>query len=541
MNSITINYKSIIFFTFVLLTLALYFIPFSLYDQDGYWMWAPVLSEYLRGNEHYTSSSVIFNGQNLAGIYGELPFWLLFRMLRLSFVEVLNLTHAVFIMLFSLLTFVIMSGPGARRASDFFLAFFLSLFSPIVVNRLCAGHFNLLFGVLPFFVFVALIYKKTFWHLAIYTFALVCALSTQAFQLLSYHIIYLPLILVLVLAEERDRIRYLKLSALISLSAFALSLPATRPMLLHALSSDNLRGLQVNMVYSYLVSLPADFIQLFVSDIYQTTLLRGIGFYHEVSYPVGIFMLFFLFLPLKKGIKYTTVGILCFLVLFSMNTPIGKVFSQLPIIRPFRVPQRAFMIISLFVPILCLKTIKIHACKKELLMYVPFFLASQVFPLMDAVFFVVSGVYFFQRKERNINYAMAFAILGLCSGSTGKVLKVLETDAIFRYTERSFLELKSRYSKNELEKRKFHFQTNHPVLINAVAQASGIATLEGYGHPPKSILEKLERIFGMSYTPGTNTAYIWPPSDDPKKLKEFGADTIVRFQVGNHFEIEELK
>ena len=78
------SYKYTILFVYLLLTGILFSLPFSLYDQDGYLLWAPVLSEYLRGSNNYTFSDVIFNGQNLASIYGELPFWKLFRFLKFS-------------------------------------------------------------------------------------------------------------------------------------------------------------------------------------------------------------------------------------------------------------------------------------------------------------------------------------------------------------------------------------------------------------------------------------------------------------------------
>lgn len=542
-HPVTLNYKQIIFFSFGFLVVVLYFVPFSLYDQDGYWMWAPVISQYLKGDEHYTSSPVIFNGQNLAGIYGQLPFWRLFRQLQLSFIEVLNLTHAVFIILFSLLIFVIISGFEEKKPTNFFMALFVSCLSPIIVNRLYAGHLNLLFGILPFFVFLSLIYEKSFWHQVLCFFSLLCAMSTQAFQLLAYHILFVPLLFSVLVTEEKNHKRYFKISIFIFLLAFLGSLPATNEMLSHAMNPDSLRGLNANMVYSYIVMMPGDLIQLFVSALYPSTLLRGEGFYHEVSYPLGIFILLFFFCPIEKKIKYTTVATFGFLLLFTMGTQIGRVFSEFPLVRPFRVPQRAFMILNLFIPVWCLRSIKIRLTNKEILIFIPLFFFSQLFMMMDITLAAISGLFFFNKKDRNTCYAIVFGLLGLCSGSAGKIMTVLETDSKFKEAVLSLQELQAKYSVEELERRRFHFQSDRPLIINAVAQSSGIATLEGYGHPPKHLLEKLERVFGIHYSPRTNSAYILPPSDDTKKLKEFGVDTIVRFHRGKdmEIEIEELK
>src|SRR5690606_23872635 len=94
-------------------------LPFSIYGQDGYFLWFPILSEYLRGDTFYHASNVIFDGQNLAGVYGDLPFWKVLRFFNPRVELFLNLTHGVFIITFSLLTLSVVRGIRGQNNNGF--------------------------------------------------------------------------------------------------------------------------------------------------------------------------------------------------------------------------------------------------------------------------------------------------------------------------------------------------------------------------------------------------------------------------------------
>jgi hypothetical protein len=87
----------------ILILIILYSLNFSIYGSDGYDLWYPISAEYLNGDRYYNSSGIIFNGQNLAAIYGKLPFWTLLRLSNPSINQFLNVTHGVWILSFFML------------------------------------------------------------------------------------------------------------------------------------------------------------------------------------------------------------------------------------------------------------------------------------------------------------------------------------------------------------------------------------------------------------------------------------------------------
>jgi hypothetical protein len=524
------------------LVLVLALLPFCIYDIDGYFLWFPIVSEYLKGDVAYHGSEVIFDGQNLASIYGELPFWKLFRIMGLSIESFLNLTHGTFVILFFILSLNIVWGiKKSKQFWDIVIVFTFCLFSPVIVNRISAGHLNLLFGVLPFFVFTSLIFKKTIPYLVFCTFCLWCAWSTQAFQILAYHIFYLPLLIYLFLLFESNRVKYFSLSVLIFVIAFSLNFFNFLEMFSHAVNPDNVRNMDFNYVYSYVTSTLHDSVQFFLSGNYPETFSHNKDFYHEISYPIGSFIIILLSPGKESRLNWTLFLSMVFLFLFCMNIPGLNLLSELPIIKPFRVPQRAFMVLGLFIPIWCYAINEPIFKRKDLFLFILFLILAQFVHYFEIIVVVFFLILFFYKKYQNKNLALLFAFAGLYTGTYEKLSQgPIRHDRFLKITE-LLSPLRAIYSERELRKIKFHFETTRSMEVNYVAQTMGISTLEGYGHPPASLYKKIKQVTSLIYPSDINSVYFttFTKSQD-EILKKLGVQTVVRFGKNNELILKDL-
>ena len=192
--------------SFSILFLGLFFCPIIIWGQDGLSLWPPIVSEFLRSSEHYVSSPFIFDGQNLDSIYGHLPIWYLFKLFGFNYIQVLNLTFFTWIVLAFIPLKSIFENYQKSLLSplSIILLLYYLIFSPVILNRLMAGHFNLLFGILPFVYFLSHIYKRTVFSFIISFIAIYFSLSIQSYQIISYYIFYLPILLFLTFESKEN-------------------------------------------------------------------------------------------------------------------------------------------------------------------------------------------------------------------------------------------------------------------------------------------------------------------------------------------------
>jgi hypothetical protein len=528
----------------IIFAAALLHLPFSLYGQDGYGLWYPIISEYLKGSEFYHRSDIVFGGQNLAGIYGELPFWKIFRLLNLKIESFLNLTHVFFVMLFFSLTLSIVKGlKKTLDIHDILILFLFSFFSPVIMNRVMAGHLNLLFGVLPFFSLVSIIFNKSKQNIFLNIVCFWCALSTQAFQILAYHLFYLPLLFIILKKYENDKKRYFITVTSIFFIAFALNFPNFLEMLNHAFDSNNYRTLDKNMVYTYTVSSLMDLPQFIISSLYPSSLIRSVGFYHEISYPTGGFLVLFFANKIDKQEKILISGFFLVMFLFCMNVAGINLLSDLPVIKAFRVPQRVFMIFSLFIPIWVygLLAEKNHMTKKENLIFLVCLLLSPFIPYSDLLCLSILILFWGSRLRPRNNWVLYISFFGLLSGGYDKILPSAEHHAQYTEVRNLLIPLLGKFNKAELRHLGFHFETTEPLLVNYVAQTLGIKTIEGYGHPPAQLVSKIEKNLGIDIPDGSNTLYLngnYPGKDS--LLKELGVRKKISFGLKNEIKITDL-
>lgn len=521
---------------------------FSFFGQDGYYLWRPIISEYLKGANAYSSSEVIFNGQNLLAICGELPLWKVFRAFNLSIDTFLNLTFFVWFSLMLLSIYAYSIGVDRKLKSSTSIAISLILIvSPVVSNRLLAGHFNLLFGVLPFFTYMALLYSR---GLKMFVFAVISiwfALSMQSYQILTYSVFYAPILVLLALKDNKVEIKgFIIFSLSTSLIAFLLNYPVFSEMLAYAQSKTNLRSLGSNAVYSYTVSSLKDLPNLLFSDMNSLTLTRPIGFFHEMNYGMGAFLfLFFIGRRIEIFLKITVFVSLLFFWGFASNWLIFNLISELPLVQAFRVPQRIYMILALFIPIYVVikefgefdhKMLSLTLALIFILTFVPYS-SMAVIPLALVIFLLGTSDYI---SQKYMPYALSLSLVSIAMGIDSKLELIRKDRAKYVFVKD---EMKAVYERLKEEKALgslVQFESENVFIVDAVAKEYGIRTIQGYGHPPLNHINRVKDVVDVKFDPMMNSFFISPRISKYKSiLKHYGVKIIVRFKEEG-FEVEKL-
>ena len=538
MNKLTINNIIICSILGILFLIAVS-LPFSIYGQDGYYLWYPVIAEYLNGDKIYHSSAVIFNGQNLASVYGELPFWKIFREIQLSIPRFLNLTHFIWTLCFFFLIRTIIKGIKTDfKPIDVLACFLFSFFSPVVMNRIMAGHFNLLYGMLPFFTAVALIFDKSWRSIVLLILCNWFAFSMQGYQIISYHLFYAPILFLLLNQYEEHYKKYALLFLLISTLPFAMNLPVFLQMMSHAKSGNNLRALGENVVYSYLTSTPADLWNLVLVSKNELTMNLQDGFFHEMNYGIGAFALYYFNKKNWDRISLSLGALIIILFLFSMNLPPFNLLADLPLIKSFRVPQRSLMIPILFLPIWFYAKQNVQWNKFEILGLVALILVGLKIPAFDIVVVILVLILFAVKENEKLKLQdsifqkilLAFCLASICAGSTKKLAEGYKENKNFSEIQTKLKPLIEKYSLKERRRRVFHFEVHSPLEMNYVAQTLGFRTMEGYGHPPQDLLLALQQTENISISRQTNVLFFpFNSKHQESTWKMFTIDSVVSF------------
>lgn len=520
------------------LGIVVFFLPFSLFGQDAYLGWGPIISEYLQGDEVFTHSQVVFGGQNLLAVYGYLPFWKLFRQLGLNFIQVENLTLWVFYIFLQYYAYSIFrffrTGFGL---ADFYVPLLYTLLSPIIVNRVYSGHINLLFALLPSFVVLQLMISSSKTSLLMNTLSLWFAFSVQGYQLLVYNIFYLPIFAVFFMLYVQDWRRFLPRAGWVGLVGVGLALPALVAMIQHAVSSENIRGMGVNMVYSYSWLGPLDLLNLVFSSIENPfTSHKSMGLFHEITYPMGILGFVFIISDLPRRLKMSFLVVFVVTLLFSSNVVPMNWLAQLPFIAPFRVPQRSLMFLTFLVPLLVLSRTKWDLSLIDFFLPVGAIGVFLITPHHESVVFILLGLLLIaSRMWQQEGWLTTLVLTGMVSLSLGfvdKIPLVRDSYAAYRGSERLLRRAVKQFAGAEsMDHYVFHLDGAHHVQLNATAKILGLKTMEGYGHPPKGLVEMVEKLNGQTFTAGQNHLYVDKTKTGyHETLKALGVNYVLKFE-----------
>lgn len=475
--------------------LAAVIVEFSFFGEDGIFLWTPLLSEYVR--HHYQNSLVIFGGQNLLAIYGELPIWAIFRAIDYSPELILNMTFVSLYVFFLIPTLVIYKGlTGTLNCVEQIIIGLYTLLSPIIINRVYVGHFNLLFGMLPLLISISLLYEKRIIFKVFSVLVLWCAFSIQGYQILSYYPFYIPILIFWVLSiPDLDRNKYFGHLIFITLIALILSFPTMKALISQASSSENLRSDVGNVVYTYLVSSWGDLGSLFFSSINELTSPRGFGFFHEINYPIGFSFIMFFFCPREhRKIFIALVGTYLLALTFAANVPVVNLISKLPLINLFRTPQRMMMLPAYLLSLLALSCFKKHMNLRSLLVLIALVLVGNSIPYFEMIvlpFFLL--LMFLPALEKFRDLAPGIFVAVLMLGLVQK-FEIVYRGNINHKAMLSFMSDLDQKLQLRSDTKIVHFESSKRFDLTVAANTLGIRTIEGYGHPPKSLIHKIQTV-----------------------------------------------
>jgi hypothetical protein len=538
MSKISFLVKFHILVLMALIGLALYVSPISFFAQDGYLIFAPILTEFFKGDGIYSNSKVFFGGQNLLALYGYLPFWKIFRWLNFDFIKSLNLSLWIFWLLLYYFSFSIYTYfRKTFQLIDFYLLSFYVFTSPIIFNRLYSGHINLLFGLLPSFAFLQILIQPKWHSYLLGIFCLWFAFNFQGHQMIAYIPFYLPLYLIFFLdLEKKAKVKALGASFCITFLGLALAYPTFRKMIQHSLSSENLRTISTNLVYSYAPMELRDLNNLVLGTLNPFASIKPLNYFHEITLPVGIMLFLFFLSNHRKDLKLVLGGIFLVLLLFCLNIAPFSFLSKLFFVAPFRVEQRSLLFFSYLVPLFVISKIDWNLWLKDLLL--PFSILSLmlVFPRAELIAFMIlyvfcSTIYLTKAKTLMKNTVLA-ALLLLALINLDKVNFFTSSHHSFKNAQRLLLKAIQEFKgEKPFNEEIFYIEGPDKVFLYATAKILGMKTMEGYGSPPRSVMEKYSRYTGQRYHVAENNLYF--DSHHPKFkeiLKDFGISYILRME-----------
>ena len=229
----------------------------------------------------------------------------------------------------------------------------------------------------------------------------------------------------------------------------------------HATGKDNPRNVHSSIVYSYITSHLFDLFQVIISGFYSNLQRLPQGFFHEINYPIGGFLL--LFLSLKN--KYFKITYICtFILLFAFCLdyfPVNMI-SQLPLIKSFRVPQRSLMIPLLFLPIWIFAKTELEIKSKQILIFFCLTLTSIFLDYFDLVVLFLLALSFFRIININNSTAVLISFTGLFCGTYNKIHPSYLEDQRFKEVSKYLDQIYLKYSTEQLKTHIFHFETNNP-------------------------------------------------------------------------------
>ena len=535
------DYKLPIFVFFFVL-LALVFLKSIIFGLDGLSLWMPLVSEFTRGR--YVDSDVIFGGQNLLSIYGALPVWYLFKLIGLNPVQFINLSYFVSLLFIYLPTQIIFNGlSSAKGWRPQLLILAYVILSPIIINRVYAGHLNLIFGIIPLLVSLAMLYQNSKWFDLFSIIALTHAFCIQDYQIIIYHFFYVPILFAWMRVTNVSSKKYFIRLLSVTMIAIFFSLPVLNQMFFHAISENNLRGNE-NVVYSYVISTLWDIPNLFFSSFMPSFSRNNSFLFHELNYPLGVPLFSFYLTPERFRKLFIIVSISIFsLVLFSANIPPFNFLSNLPLVEIFRVPQRSLMLPVFLLPLFMFSSWGNYLNSKFLVSAFSFFVIGNYNSILGVGLTFICGIVLFfnlLKKRSDIFFGMAFSTLFF-----GLPMKL---DYISRSNDDFFKNLRFINDINDklnISKKDGVIYFANPFNLHHISAANylGIATFQGYGHPPKKLFQDAKRFFDISYSPTINDFNLTQFENNPsfqQSLAELGFGAILYFDANGVLNLKNL-
>lgn len=352
------------------LLLRWFLIDRAITQADGSVLVAPFIRSSLSGSADWTDHLYrvgVIGGSKMHEFAGTMPIVQLANVLGLSTTITVNLI-TIFIQL--CFAFFGVVGLGAMvecwapgRALSFAeraIAVWSFAFMPLLAWRYAYGHENLLFGLLPLWIGVALLFAARARHLGIISlsfaaFAVANGVSGLGAQTLAYSAVFgTPLVILSILdapaGRRWSRLHWVALAA-IACGILAM-LPRIAPMVAHALGEDASRGLGDSVKEAFGITAWRDWLGS-LPWTYRVVQSWQPESLHEHDFAIGPLMLFlpFAWRPGRRVVVGLLAGI-ALALLFAQNVPL--ISGLLAFLDAFRVPARAMLPVAMFVPLIAL-------------------------------------------------------------------------------------------------------------------------------------------------------------------------------------------
>ena len=347
-------------------------------QADGTVLVVPFTQSALRAGFDWTAHLYRFGvvgGSEMHGFAGSLPIVQLCSVLGLSTTITVNLITIFVQVGFAFFGIVGIEALVTRWSSAAFrmsgpqriATVWLCGFAPVIGWRLALGHENLLLGVLPLYVAIALLWAAqartlSITALAFGAFVVFNGVSGLGPQSLVYSAVFgAPLVLVTLFDGPKgarwDRGRWIVVAAVAA--GVLVAMPRLVGMIHHAFGEDASRGVGEAVVFSYGTSTARDWL---TSIPWTRALASGASAtLHEHNFPLGPIVVF-LVLGWPSGVSRRTLwalvaGAALAIIVADDLAPLSTaVLRAIPPLQAFRVPARAILPVVIFVPSLALAT-----------------------------------------------------------------------------------------------------------------------------------------------------------------------------------------
>jgi hypothetical protein len=401
-------------------------------------------------------------------------------------------------------------------------------FAPFLALRLPIGHWNLVYGLLPFQALWSLWVQDknhSLLHGGLVTLGVYLGLGGQGGQSWLSTLLWggTWIALETLCAPKKSRAQ-----ALLTLAYGALGLccilPRFLPVLRFALGPESIRSLgslSDHTIYSYLTPTVLDVWRSLSMDASVIPQTLAAGFHHEAHMPIGFGLLAFLLLPFlpRYGhrLKFFLLGFLFSLLALTLLMcniePFSHWMLRFPPLRWFRVPLRMLMPLALITPSFLLFVL--HAFPFR---YQPrHLLGSLITPLPPMLHFLACLGLVSKQK------LWPALLVGLATSSVYQFYQKMPTPFSRAELEEEpkilGQQLRSKKPELDLALNRVHLDFQlAPFHINS-GHALGLSTAVGYGFPTRRYFEFLETLFQMHIPPQTTVLSL--PFEKPPLSKPF--------------------
>ena len=520
-----------------------------IWGQDAL-MWVPRLQQILDDGSGW--KDLLYRPDSLGGITISSIVGITFYNEALAFlgfdaVDVLNFTLFLIQTLFAFFSLSLIrflrstssSPPPPMSVFENLLAIWVTAFAPYIAWRVTAGHFNILIGMLAFVVAASTLVQFrlkqiSFVWLLLFILATVFFIPSDGHQMKLYSLVFgIPLFAALIFNQSTQPQRssnnsflILTTLAITTLGCLAVVAPQFFNLYQFTKGPEVVRSTnQGSIIFSYITSTWTDWATSMALSIQSLPSDRAPGFFHEVNFPLGPFLLMgFLLLLARRawGIMAGLIlsAVIALLLSVNFEPVVHGITLLIPPMDSFRVPSRAILIFLFALTVFSVAEISVSIQKPTLpeklrryqslillSVFLVFFILISLIPTgpREALYWVsavaASIIFLIQPKlwkKISLGLIILFAISQLLAFRE----RLEPTTAKLDLLTIPML-LQKDLGKSFLPTERVTFQTELQTFRTNTALAFGYSSLAGYFYPSRRFLELVSALEQMPISPTT--------------------------------------